>query len=389
MKRMLKHQKIAAICLTVMLLMTLGTAVYALSPDTSLADVDASFLGEESSDYSGRYVASAGDVNGDGYDDILIGAWGNDEGGDYAGQTYLILGKADGWAMDTDLSTVDASFWGEDDSDKSGGSVASAGDVNGDGYDDILIGAWGNDEEETFAGQTYLILGKASDWAMDTSLSAADASFWGEDADDDSGYSVASAGDVNGDGGDDILIGARYDEDGGTLAGQTYLVLSDYALVISSDSSGFERNQFTPGQSVYVKATGLTASTTYKIWIQDDPVSEGDTLASGENPTATTPKEVTTDGSGNLSATLIWSIPAEAAITYDAYDIVFDSQAAGTINTYNAANDYLDSLGVAGIIAPVPELPTIVLMTTGLAALIAYFVLRRRRDIGRTSETLT
>ena len=109
--------------------------------DTRLSDSDASFWGEDANDRSGSSVASEGDVNGDGYDDILIGAPGDDDGGNGAGQTYLIFGKASGWAMDRKLSDSDASFWGEDSNDISGSSVAGVGDVNGDGYDDILVGA--------------------------------------------------------------------------------------------------------------------------------------------------------------------------------------------------------------------------------------------------------
>jgi len=202
--------------------------VYAFAPDTDLSNADASFWGEDGVDFSGGSVASAGDVNGDGRDDFLIGAYGDDDGGDYAGQTYLILGRAAAdWGMDFDLSNVDASFWGEDAGDYSGWSVASAGDVNGDGYDDFLIGAFFNDDGGDYAGQTYLILGRAAaDWGMDFDLSSADASFWGEDSEDYSGRSVASAGDVNGDGRDDFLIGAFGDEDGGgDYAGQTYLIL--------------------------------------------------------------------------------------------------------------------------------------------------------------------
>jgi len=119
------------------------------------------------------------------------------------------------WTMDEDLSGVSASFWGEDASDRSGYSVSSAGDVNGDGYDDLLIGAHYDENGGAVAGQTYLILGKPTGWAMDINLSNSNASFWGEDAIDYSGYSVSSAGDVNGDGYDDLLIGAPYDEDGG------------------------------------------------------------------------------------------------------------------------------------------------------------------------------
>ena len=193
--------------------------------DIDLSASDASFWGEDVEDNSGDSVAGAGDVNGDGYDDILIGApstWHIERN---PGRTYLILGKASGWAMDTDLSDSDASFWGEVICDRSGGSVAGAGDVNGDGFDDILIGAAFNDETGRWAGQTYLILGKASGWAMDTNLSDSDASFLGENEDDFSGGSVAGAGDVNGDGFDDILIGAHHNDDGGIDAGQTYLIL--------------------------------------------------------------------------------------------------------------------------------------------------------------------
>ncbi len=194
--------------------------------DKDLSEASASFWGEDANDQSGCCVAGAGDVNGDGYDDILIGAYGDDDGGSDAGQTYLIFGKASGWAMDTDLSLSSASFRGEDADDESGSSVAGAGDVNGDGFDDILIGAKGDEDGGgTNVGQTYLILGKASGWSMDTDLSGSSASFWGEDSGDYSAYSVSGAGDVNGDGYDDILIGAEGDDDMGTEAGQTYLIL--------------------------------------------------------------------------------------------------------------------------------------------------------------------
>jgi len=196
------------------------------SMDVDLSNADASFIGEEEDDDSGCSVTGAGDVNGDGYDDLLIAAYHNDEGGIDAGQTYLIFGKSSGWSMDTDLSFADASFIGEDDYDLTGGSVAGVGDVDGDGYDDILIGAPNDDEGGFRAGQSYLILGKASGWSMDTDLSDADASFWGEDTEDRAGFSVAGAGNVNGDEYDDILIGALGDEaGGGTNSGQTYIIL--------------------------------------------------------------------------------------------------------------------------------------------------------------------
>ena len=155
-----------------------------------------------------------------------------------AGSLFAFAGVVYAFAPDTDLSNADASFWGEDAGDYSGCSVASAGDVNGDGRDDFLIGALGDDDGGHGAGQTYLILGRAAaDWGMDFDLSNADASFWGEDAGDEAARSVASAGDVNGDGCDDFLIGAHGDEDGGSGAGQTYLLLGT-ACVATSTGTG-------------------------------------------------------------------------------------------------------------------------------------------------------
>ncbi len=193
----------------------------------SLSHADASWLGEHAADQSGGSLAGTGDVNGDGFDDFLIGVSGNDEAGDGAGQAYLVRGRAAGWETDVSLSAADASFLGEA-ADDWAGTVAGTGDVNGDGFDDFLIGASGSDEGSSDAGQTYLILGRAAGWAMDTGLSLADASFHGERWGGYSGYAVAGAGDVDGNGFDDFLIGAPLDNEGGSKSGQGYLLLSDY-----------------------------------------------------------------------------------------------------------------------------------------------------------------
>lgn len=114
----------------------------AFLPDTQIDGADASFWGEAAGDLAGFSIASGGDVNGDGFEDILIGASENKEIGNKAGQIYLVFGTASGWMPDSDLANAaGASFTGERYSHQAGFSVASAGDVNGDGFDDILIGA--------------------------------------------------------------------------------------------------------------------------------------------------------------------------------------------------------------------------------------------------------
>jgi len=97
-------------------------------------------------------------VNKDGFDDFIISSVNNDKGGNNAGQTYLILGRATGWVNDVSLANVNASFIGEAAGDGSGSYVAGVGDVNGDGFDDFAIGAPGyNVGEDDWVGKSYLI----------------------------------------------------------------------------------------------------------------------------------------------------------------------------------------------------------------------------------------
>ncbi|NIT58648.1 MAG: hypothetical protein GWN00_21195, partial [Aliifodinibius sp.] len=90
--------------------------------------------------------------------------------------------------MDTELDLSSATFIGDDINDWYGHSLAAAGDVNGDGYNDIIIGAPHNGDAGVKAGHTYLVLGQRSGWLMNVKPSEVDASFRGETAGDESGY---------------------------------------------------------------------------------------------------------------------------------------------------------------------------------------------------------
>jgi len=100
-------------------------------------------------DGSGYSVSSAGDVNGDGIDDLIIGASGADPNGSSSGQSYVVFGNRSGFGTVLNLSTFNGSngfiINGSAIDDYSGVSVSSAGDVNGDGIDDLIIGANGVD----------------------------------------------------------------------------------------------------------------------------------------------------------------------------------------------------------------------------------------------------
>ena len=135
-------------------------AVYVVSgPLAGIAKITtvatAKLLGEASSDYAGSDVACAGDVDGDGANDILTAAPNGNRGASDAGQTYLVLWPTTGT---TSLALADASILGTNASDYSGFAVAG-GDANGDGYSDILIGAYGHTFSTTDNGATYLMYG--------------------------------------------------------------------------------------------------------------------------------------------------------------------------------------------------------------------------------------
>ncbi|MFM7423054.1 MAG: integrin alpha, partial [Alphaproteobacteria bacterium] len=131
--------------------------------------------GQDAGDFSGRSVASAGDINGDGFADLIIGAPYGDAAGNAkgnAGDSYVVFGKASGWGAAIDLATIAAGtggfvIHGQDANDRSGFSVASAGDINGDGFADLIIGAFYGDaagNAKDRAGDSYVVFGKASGW---------------------------------------------------------------------------------------------------------------------------------------------------------------------------------------------------------------------------------
>ena len=214
---------------------------------SNLTSSDGIRISGESAGYWSGYSVTSGDINGDSYNDIIIGAYHASLSESSSGSTYVVFGDEDGLNTDIELSSIingrdGFRIDGEGRGDFSGRSV-SAGDINGDGYDDLIIGAPNADPNGVRnSGATYVVFGKSGGFSRTINLSdiaggdgSAGFRLDGVGAGDGGiGLSVASAGDVNGDGYDDILIGASIaDPNGVSNSGATYVVFGK--------SSGFSR----------------------------------------------------------------------------------------------------------------------------------------------------
>ncbi|PWU07470.1 MAG: hypothetical protein C5B43_00340, partial [Verrucomicrobia bacterium] len=203
--------------------------------EINLADLNGSngfaLNGVNEFDFSGISVSGAGDVNGDGIDDIIIGATNANNG---AGQTYVAFGSKEAWPASINLADLNGkngfALNGVNPRDRSGHSVSGAGDVNGDNIADILIGAPGdpNSDPGKRIGQSYVVFGSKQVWPASINLANLDGNngfaLNGVYPGGESGYSVSGAGDVNGDGIADILIGAPNPFNAGVRGGQSYVV---------------------------------------------------------------------------------------------------------------------------------------------------------------------
>ncbi len=222
--------------------------------DVELSDIDTGasdsvgfrLTGFKNSTFNTRdSISTGGDINGDGFDDVVFGAPQTVISSTVVGAAYVVFGKENGFAnLDvTDLNgttgfTFTDSARGYDSRlAYIGAAVSLEGDVNGDGFDDLVVGAPGQNKyrnsAEEYDGEVYVIFGRSSfsgtATIQATSLTGSSSTGFAatglENQQARTGSSVGSGGDVNGDGIDDLVIGAPGDGYGyGSAAGRAYVV---------------------------------------------------------------------------------------------------------------------------------------------------------------------
>ena len=194
-----------------------------------ISDTEGNFTGTlHDDDRLSQAIASLGDLDGDGIDDIVVGAPNDDDGGTNRGAVWVLFLKPDGTVKDYQkISDIDGNFTGTlDDNDAFGLSVTCLGDLDGDGKPDIAVGAGGDDDGGNRRGAVWILfLNTDGTVKSHQKISDTEGNFTGTLYDDDEiSHAVASLGDLDGDEVCDIAVGAYGDDDGGPNRGAVWIL---------------------------------------------------------------------------------------------------------------------------------------------------------------------
>jgi Ca2+-binding RTX toxin-like protein len=223
------------------------------------------FYGRSDGDFFGYSVSSAGDVNNDGLGDIIVGApWATLNNNAFTGAAYVLFGKKTAFSSVVSASSLNGNngyrLQGIHANDFAGLSVSGAGDVNGDGIDDVIIGASGGDPgNRSDSGEAYVVFGSPSGFSATLALDGLNGlngfRLEGNSADDTAGVAVSGAGDINGDGFHDMVLGATLADPGNVVdAGESYLIFG------GNFTGGAETQVGTSGADTLAANSGITVT---------------------------------------------------------------------------------------------------------------------------------
>jgi len=281
-------------------------AEYPLTIDPLLTTPSWTAESNQASASFGISVATAGDVNGDGFSDVIVGSYAYDNGETDEGRAFVYHGSAAGlsltaaWTAESNQPT--AYF---------GWSVASAGDVNGDGYSDVLVGAFRYDNGQVDEGRAFVYHGSAvglSPTAAWTAESQQPSAFFGS--------SVAAAGDVNGDGFSDVIVGAWSFDNGQADEGRAFVYYGAGGGLDPAPAWTAESNQALANFGILVRTAGDVnadgfADVIIGAWLYDNGqadegrafVYHGSAAGLGASPSWTAEGDQATSGFGRAAGT--------------------------------------------------------------------------------------
>jgi len=193
--------------------------------DYQLADFPIAFTGQMESEEAGHAVAPGGDIDGDGLDDLMICGYRNDDPVTDVGRVYVVLGASLSEPGVRSLATADLTFVGEAEDNRLGHSIGAAGDMDGDGIGDLLMGSYGHASQGMNTGKVYIVTGSSLSIGAERTVGEQEYMYLGEAEEDAAGHAVRTAYDVDGDGLQDAVVGARINGTGAFEGGKGYVLL--------------------------------------------------------------------------------------------------------------------------------------------------------------------
>ena len=302
----------------------------------------ATIEGELFEDQTGAAVGVS-DVDGDGIADLIIGSPGMDPDGlgRNAGKVHLIYGPI---TSDRNIDASHASFHGMEEENNLGGSATSAGDLDGDGLPDMIMGARRVDGHASEGGAIFIFMGQTSRWAGENSFEDRDTEFTSNETGMRFGERIAYIGDVNSDGRDDLLVGTTRGREHGTKTGAAYLILG-HATNFTTGASRLH----TSSDATYYGAASRDEAGTAIAGIGDVDGDGYDEFAIGA--------PYNDDGGTNVGATYLMLDPdiTGAFELEDSADIVLrGSDSQSNVGAAIAGNTDLDNDGILDLLIGAP-----------------------------------